>query len=124
VNSHIFFCLRVLKDSTSNTRRIHEFRMNTSWSWHPGASLLLGPKYSSYHLCRLLGQIGWHTSTFESGISPLCLQIYFCINTSFGTPQHLNRVLALCVCRSIFSSTHLLARPVGPIYQQDRHGYY
>jgi len=22
----------------------------------------------------------------ESGISPLCLQIYFCINTSFGTP--------------------------------------
>jgi len=25
----------------------------------------------------LLGQIGWHASTFESGISPLCLQICF-----------------------------------------------
>jgi hypothetical protein len=24
-------------------------------------------------------------------------------------------VLALCVCRSTFASTHLLARPVGPI---------
>jgi len=23
----------------------------------------------------------------ESGISPLCLQIHFCINTSFGTPS-------------------------------------
>ena len=58
--------------------------MSTSWPGHLGASLLSGPKYSSYHLCRLLGQIGWHGSTFESGISPLCLQMYFCINTSFG----------------------------------------
>ena len=23
----------------------------------------------------------------KSGISPFCLQIYFCINTSFGTPS-------------------------------------
>jgi len=38
--------------------------MSTSWPWHPGASLLSGQKYSSYHLCRLLGQIGWHASTF------------------------------------------------------------
>jgi len=27
----------------------------------------------------------WHASTFESGISPFCLQICFCINTSFAT---------------------------------------
>jgi len=33
----------------------------------------------------LEGQIGWHALTFESGISPLCLHISFCINTSFGT---------------------------------------
>jgi hypothetical protein len=27
----------------------------------------------------------------DLGISPLCLQIYFCINTSFGTPSGTNR---------------------------------
>ena len=66
--------------------------MSTSWPWHPSVSLLLGPKYSSYHLCRLLGQIGWHASTLELGISPLCLQICFCINTSFGTPSGTNTI--------------------------------
>jgi len=30
-------------------------------------------------------KIGYYN--FESGISPLCLQIYFGINTSFGTPS-------------------------------------
>ena len=51
--------------------------MSTSWPWHLGASLLLGPKYSSYHLCRLLCQIGWHALISKLGISLLCLQIYF-----------------------------------------------
>jgi len=30
----------------------------------------------------LQGQISWHALTFEPGISPLCLQIYFCTNTN------------------------------------------
>ena len=69
--------------------------MNTSWPWHLSASLLSGPKYSSYHLCRLLGQIGWHASTFESGISRLCLQIYFCINNSKTWADHLRHLRAV-----------------------------
>ena len=74
------FYLWVLKNSSSQPWRVLKFRVNTSWPWHPGVSLLSGPKYSSYHLCRLQGQIGWHALT-------------------------LNRVLAPCVCRSTFAST-------------------
>jgi len=53
INLRIFLLLRVLMNSSSQPRRVLEFRVNTSWPWHPGASLLSGPKYSSYHLCRL-----------------------------------------------------------------------
>jgi len=35
---------------------ILEFRVSTSWPWLLCVSLLSGPKYSSYHLCRLTGQ--------------------------------------------------------------------
>jgi len=80
---HILFLLRVLRNSSSQPQRVLEFHVNTSWPWHPGASLLSRPKCSSYHLCRLQGQIGWHALTFESGISPLCLQISFCINIKY-----------------------------------------
>ena len=66
---------------------ILEFRVNTSWPWHPGASLLSGPKCSDLHPCRFLGQIDWHVLTS-------------------------NWVLALCVCRSIFASTGLSAESV------------
>ena len=87
VTLHIFFLLRVIWNSSSQPRRVLEFRVNTSWPWHPGASLLSGPKCSSYHLCLLKGQIGWHALT-------------------------LNRVLALCVCKSTFASTvSMVLRP-------------
>jgi hypothetical protein len=81
----IFFFLRVLIDSTSciasvRPSTILEFRVSTSWLWLPGVSLLSGLKYSSYHPCRLIGQIDWHTLDIRLGISPLCLQIHFCIN--------------------------------------------
>jgi hypothetical protein len=46
---------------------------------------LLGPKCSYLHPYRLTGQIDGTLWISISGISPLCLQIYFCINTSFGT---------------------------------------
>ena len=73
------FLLWVLRNSSSQPRRVLEFCVNTSWPWHPGASLLSGPKFElsplsivrSNRLARL---------NVESGISPLCLQIYFCTN--------------------------------------------
>jgi hypothetical protein len=84
VNLHIF-SLRVLIDLTSYIASVRpstilEFRVSTSWLWLSGVSLLLGPKYSSYHPCRLTGQIDWHALDIGLGVSPLCLQIHFCIN--------------------------------------------
>ena len=86
----IIFFLRVLIDSASciasvRPSAILEFRVSISWPWLPGVSLLSGPKCSYLHPCRLIGQIDWHALDIDSGISPLCLQIHFCINTSFGT---------------------------------------
>jgi hypothetical protein len=34
----------------------------------------------TFHPCRLIGQIDWHALDIDLGISPLCLQIHFCIN--------------------------------------------
>ena len=91
-----FSFLRVLIDSVSciasvRPSAILEFRVSTSWPWLPGVSLLSGPKCSFLHPCRLAGQIDWHALDIDSGISPLCLQIHFCINTSFGTPGGTNQ---------------------------------
>jgi hypothetical protein len=82
---------------------ILEFHVSTSLPWLPGISLLLGPKYSSYHPCRLIGQIDWHALDIGLGISPFCLQIHFCINSlnrAFNG-RYLKKVFSKCLARSL-----------------------
>ena len=111
---HIFLLLRVFRNSSSQTRCVLEFRVSTSWPWHPSASLLSGPKCSSYHLRRLQGQIGRHALTFEADISPLCLQISLCTNTSFGTPGGTDS-RSRSICRTPISTWRMWSQKQRPI---------
>jgi hypothetical protein len=106
-----FSFLRVLIDSasciaSSATFGDLEFRVSTSWLWLPGVSLLSGPKCSNYYPCRLIGQIDWHVLDTGLSISPLCLQIYFCINTSFCMPGRTKSTSSTC---SILRSTQTMS---------------
>jgi hypothetical protein len=93
-----FFLLRVLINSTiciASVRplTILEFRVSTSWPWLPSVSLLAGPKYSNFHPCRLTGQINWHALDIGLSITPLCLQIHFCINSNYASWKSMKEIL-------------------------------
>ena len=95
INMHLFFYLRVLKSSSSHTRRLLKFRVNTSWPWHPGVSLVRTKVFElsplsvvrSNRLARL---------HIESSINPLCLQIHFCTNTRYKASYSFFAASYLC----------------------------